>query len=203
MGNSLLAVLVPATATIENIDRLLAQPMRRLLREHSIDGYRLGGQLTGAWSPDYDPQADPVNWQQCPGCGGTGQRADQPCRACADPGNTGRPPGTSVKFYTRWAPHPGDIVPLPTLLDPAWRFPPQRTPEAWVDLAGTVWVDTSLVKYQVDAGPAPVPPRLREVFDQLRNGRRSPWGPRRRAEGRRVEVFDPAAWSVAVVAAHH
>lgn len=203
MGNYLLAVLVPATATVENIDQLLAKPMRRLLRELSIDGYRLGGQVTGAWS-GYDPEADPANWEPCGGCHGTGQRSQQPCGVCADRDNAGRPPGTGVKFYPDWAPHPGDIVPLPALLDPAWRFPPQRSPDAWVDLAGTVWLDdTGLARYAVDAPSSPVPPRLREVFDQLLDGRRDPWGSRRRVEGRRAEVFDPAAWSVAVVAAHH
>jgi len=198
MGHLLLAVLVPATATVDSIDAHLATPMRPLLREHSVDGYRLGGGVTGAWTPDYDPRADPANWRPCEPCAGTGRRAGRPCAACADAVEAGRPAGTVVAYHADWTACPGDLVLLPKLMDPAWRFPPRRSPDAWVDRAGAVWLDTSLTKYAPDAAPAEVPPRLWLVFDHLLAGRRSPLG-RQRTRG----VFDPAAWSVAVVDAHH
>ena len=49
MGNYLLAVLVGPDATLDTVDAHLAAPMRRLLRAHRVDSYRLGGAVTGAW----------------------------------------------------------------------------------------------------------------------------------------------------------
>jgi hypothetical protein len=48
MGSYLLAVLVGPDATIDTVDTHLAAPMRRLLRAHRVDSYRLGGAVTGA-----------------------------------------------------------------------------------------------------------------------------------------------------------
>jgi len=45
---------------VDSIDAHLTKPMRPLLREHSVDSYRLGG-VTGASTPGYDPQTDPAN----------------------------------------------------------------------------------------------------------------------------------------------
>jgi hypothetical protein len=95
-----------------------------------------------------------------------------------------------------WAPHPGDIVPMARLLDPGWRYPKGRTPDAWVDLAGIEWLGTTDAKLTgTDTGETP--PRLRQVFDDLQSGRRGhnalqPRGP-----------LDPHLWAVAIVDAHH
>ena len=49
MGHYLLAVLVADFATVADIDIHLLKPMRRLVRAHRVDDYRLGGGVTGAW----------------------------------------------------------------------------------------------------------------------------------------------------------
>ncbi|MFJ6199141.1 hypothetical protein [Micromonospora sp. NPDC092111] len=217
MAHQLIAVLVRATATVHTIDVHLTRPMRLLARQHHIDGYRLGGQVTGAWDPTYQPEADPDNWRACGTCGGTTHVGDATCPDCADAPEAGRRPGTVVPFYTDWAPYPGDIVALPRLLHPGWRFPPGRTPIAWVDLAGVVWLDTAqAVLTSADTGA--VPPRLLQVFRDLLHERRDPdptttptrrapspvdWAAhRRRHPGRARNRFNPNDWTVAVVDAH-
>ncbi|WP_433388662.1 hypothetical protein [Micromonospora sp. KLBMP9576] len=65
MGHRLFAVLVRASASVATVDAHLIKPMRPLLRAGVIDAYRLGGQVTGAWSTDYEPGADPRNWHIC------------------------------------------------------------------------------------------------------------------------------------------
>jgi hypothetical protein len=200
MGHWLLAVLVRGTATTEGIEAHLAKPMRRMRREHGVDDYRLGGQVTGAWNPDYDPGADPANWRPCPTCAGTTRVGGARCTVCAAAEQVGRTAGTVVAWhYTDWAPYPGDIVALPRLLDPGWRFPKGRTPIAWVDLAGVVWLDTETAMLTgTDTGE--VPPRLRQVLDDLTAGRRNP---EPGVAKRQRRPFDPAEWAVAVVDAHH
>ena len=219
MGHRLIAVLVRASATAATIDAHLARPMRPLLQAGHIDGYRLGGQVTGAWNPDYHPATDPANWRTCDACAGTNLIENAACAACADAEQAGRPSGTVVPWsYTDWARYPGDIVPLPRLLHPGWRFPPGRTPIAWVDLAGVVWLGTDeAVLTGTDTGH--IPPRLRRVFADLRTGRRDPdpgrSAPRRPRPADLVRPwrypsrpqpqdarFNPAAWAVAVVDAH-
>lgn len=217
MAHHLFAVLVRATATVTTIDAHLARPMRLAARTVHIDGYRLGGQVTGAWDPDYDPAADPNNWRPCQACGGTTLVHGAQCRACADAVEAGRRPGTVVPWsYTDWARFAGDIVALPRLLHPGWRFPPGRTPVAWVDLAGVVWLNTPQA-VGTDAGA--VPPRLLAVFHDLVTGRRDPDPTAAKAPGRPTPAdwsapwrhprrrrsrprFEPADWSVAVVDAH-
>ena len=66
MGHYLLAVLVADFATVADIDIHLLKPMRRLVRAHRVDDYRLGGGVTGAWDPGYDPGKDLANWRPCP-----------------------------------------------------------------------------------------------------------------------------------------
>jgi hypothetical protein len=93
----------------------------------------------------------------------------------------------------------GDIVALPRLLDPGWRFPAGRTPIAWVDLAGVVWLDTETAMLTgTDTGD--VPPRLRQVLDDLTAGARHP---EPGLPKRQRRPFNPAEWAVAVVDAHH
>jgi hypothetical protein len=220
MAHHLYAVLVRATATVTTIDAHLAKPMRLAMSAHHIDSYRLGGQVTGAWDRDYDPVADPNNWHPCPACAGTTVVHGATCSECAGAVAAGRRPGTVVPWsYTDWARYPGDIVALPRLLHPGWRFPPGRTPVAWVDLAGVVWLGTDqAVLTGTDTGA--VPPRLLAVFNDLVTGRRDPdptappvrrrptradWSAPWRNAGRlrRPRVrFEPADWSVAVVDAH-
>ncbi|MBF9134720.1 hypothetical protein I0C86_38190 [Plantactinospora sp. S1510] len=220
MGHRLFAVLVRASVAVATIDAHLARPMRHLLRSGAIDGYRLGGQVTGAWNPDYNPAADPANWRTCGACDGTTRSGDVACAVCAEAVQAGRRPGTVVPWScTDWARYPGDIVALPRLLHPGWRFPRGRTPIAWVDLAGVVWLGTDeAVLTGTDTGH--LPPRLRRVLDDLRIGRRdpdpgrsaprtrprpadlvTPWRYSGRAQPQGAR-FNPAEWSVAVVDAH-
>ncbi|MFC0532137.1 hypothetical protein [Phytohabitans kaempferiae] len=191
----LYAVLVDHTATIASIRLHLAGPMQPLVRAGQIRGYRYGGSFTGAWDRGYDPQLDPRNRRPCPDCAANTASDAGTCLTCT----TGEPGTTVVADPKRWAPHPGDIVPLTQLLHPQWRYPKGTTPHAWVDLAGIVQI-----------GPAPAatgengdeltPPALLQVFDDLHTGSRDPhvaipdWPHPR---------FDPAAWSVAVVDAGH
>lgn len=198
MGNYLLAVLVGPDATIDSVDAQLAAPMRHLLRSERVDSYRLGGAVTGAWDPSYTPESDPRNWRTCSYCNGTSCATGTPCPLCGHAADEGREPGTVVAFPSDWARHPGDIVPLAELLAPQWRFPPGRTPDAWVDRAGVVWLGTeTAVAMGTDTGQ--VPTRLRQVFDDLVTGRRNP-EPQVRKDERR---FDAATARVAVVQAHH
>jgi len=198
MGHYLLAVLVGDNATVETIDTHLAKPMRRLLRAHRVDDYRFGGGVTGAWDPGYDPQADPANWRPCPRCAGTTRVAGQSCTVCADAQPAGRGPGTVLAMPFDWVRHPGDLVPLSRLMHRDWRFPPGRTPHAWVDLAGVVWLGTEIALLTgTDTGQ--VPERLRQVFDDLLTGRRNPEPGIPKAQRR----FDETTALVAVVDAHH
>jgi hypothetical protein len=198
MGHYLLAVLVGCNATVDTIDTHLRGPMRRLVRAHRVDDYRLGGGVTGAWDPDYHPEADPANWRPCPCCAGTTRVTGQPCTVCADAQPAGRTAGTVLAMPFDWVPHPGDLVALSRLMHPNWRFPPGRTPHAWVDLAGVVWLGTELALLSgTDTGE--VPDRLRQVFDDLLTGRRNPEPGVRVAQRR----FDETTALVAVVDAHH
>ncbi|MEU8607755.1 hypothetical protein AB0C29_07125, partial [Actinoplanes sp. NPDC048791] len=86
----LVAVLVPASATILTIDEHLAAPLHFL----PADRYRLGGEFTGIWDPAYDPRTDPANWRSCDACAATGQLVGQACTACGDAARAGRTPGT-------------------------------------------------------------------------------------------------------------
>ena len=198
MGNYLLAVLGGPDATLDTVDTHLAAPMRRLLRGHRVDSYRLGGAVTGAWDPDYDPEADPRNWRTCSRCNGTTRALGKPCTVCGDAQPKGRDPGTVVAFVCDWVRHPGDLVPLSRLMRPDWQFPPGRTPDAWVDRAGVVWLSTQTALL-ASADNGQVPDRLRQVFDDLLTGRRNPEPGVRVAQ----RSFDESTALVAVVQAHH
>lgn len=191
MGHRLLAVLVPATTTANSPHHALAGALFPLVIHDVIDSYTLGGQVTGAWDPSYDPTMDSRNWRPCAVCGGTRTgRAD--CTACRDATQAGRTPGTELTFTSDWAAHPGDIVALGRLLDPGWRFPKGRTPIGWVDLSGVVWLDTELaVLTGTGTDTGDVPPRLRAVFDDLIAGRR--------AHPRKRQPFNVADYALAIV----
>jgi hypothetical protein len=73
MGHLLLAVLVPAAATVETIDVHLDRILEPRLGTLDIDDYRLGGGFTGAWDPGYDPTRDPANHETCNRCHGRQQ----------------------------------------------------------------------------------------------------------------------------------
>lgn len=197
MARLLLAVLVPRTATVDSIDVHLSGPMRPLLATRTVDGYRFGGGCTGWWDPGYDPSRDPHHWRPCEGCGGSTRLGASRCADCLTAVDAGRTLDTVlVGDVAHWAPHPGDIVPLPQLLDPRWRYPTGRTPDAWVDLAGIAWLGTTDANLAgTDTGQTP--PRLRHVFDALHAGRRNPEPTQSRT------WFDPTRWAVAVVDAHH
>lgn len=193
MGHRLLAVLVPATTTADSPYDALATVLFPLIPDGVLDSYTLGGQVTGAWDPTYDPTMDPRNWRPCAVCGGGNRAGRADCHACRDATRAGRPPGTELAFTSDWAAHPGDIVALSRLLDPGWRFPKGRTPIGWADLAGVVWLDTELAMLTgTDTGD--VPPRLQVVFDDLIAGRRT--HPCMR------QPFTIADYAVAVVDAH-
>lgn len=66
MGHMLLAVLVPATATVDTVDADLDRIIEPQLETLGIDDYRLGGGFTGARDPDYDPTRDPANHEPLP-----------------------------------------------------------------------------------------------------------------------------------------
>ncbi|MDG4795048.1 hypothetical protein [Micromonospora sp. WMMD1082] len=218
MRHRLFAVLVPAKATAI-IDAHLARTLMPLLRAHTITGYRLGGQMTGAWDPGYEPTADPNNWAVCQACDGTASHDGAACPDCADAAPNGRRPGTvAVLDPTRWVRHPGDIVRLPRLLAPDWRFPPGSTPTAWVDPAGVVWLRTTDEDVPAGEDTGATPPLLRQVLRDLRSRRRdvepAPPSPRRRPTAADMaapwrpprhpprDPFKPSAWAVAVVDAH-
>jgi hypothetical protein len=206
MINYLVAVLVPSTATVDSIDTHLAGPMRYLM-PWAVDRYRFGGEFTGAWDPAYDPATDPANWRPCTACAAPGTTAGNPCEQCEDAPRRGRPTGTVLAGWDDWAAHPGDLVPLTALIDPAWRFPtdyrrPETTgdartdrplPNLWVDGAGMHWLNTDLSYDHTPGGE--LPPGLRDILHRLLSGTRA-HGPQR--SGR----FDPADWQVAIVAGH-
>jgi hypothetical protein len=197
MGHRLFAVLVPATVTAVTavtVGPHLLAALAPLLRDGTIDALWLGGQASGAWDRDYDPTLDPANWRPCTGCGGGTRPGRSQCRACADAAQAGRAPGTGLALPFDWASHPGDLVPLPRLLDPAWRFPKSRTPIGWADPAGVVWLDPEIATLTgTDTGE--VPPVLRQVFHDPRTGGRHP-------SIRSPQRFDPADYLVAAVDAH-
>jgi hypothetical protein len=189
-GNAaLVAVLVPASANAATIAAHLSAPMRLL----PADRYRLGGEFTGAWDPDYDPRTDPANWRDCGTCAATGHTSSQTCPACCDAADAGRLPGTVLAPSDQWVTHPGDLIPLTRLLDPAWRFPtgenlipPRETtaPDLYADdrFYGLRTLDKS-TSGEISIG-------LRTVLNALLRHR-----------GPHDEPFDPADWQLALVAA--
>jgi hypothetical protein len=191
----LVAVLVPATTTIDTIDAHLTAPMR-VLTPGVFDHYRLGGRFTGAWDPGYDPSVDPANWRPCSTCDPAEASTGRVCSGCADAAERGRPAGTVLADPGDWAAHPGDIVALTRLLDPDWRYPalPEgaagqhyrfSTPRVYTDEHAMAWL----------GGPdnGETPHGLLRVWESLVAGHRQ--------HPPAAAPFDPADWAVAVVAA--
>ncbi|GLI00664.1 hypothetical protein [Phytohabitans aurantiacus] len=207
MINFLAAVLVPSTATVDTIDTYLTGPMR-ILSPWPVDRYRLGGEFTGAWDPAYEPATDPANWRLCTACAVTGQIAGRPCQQCGDAPQQGRPLGTIVADFDQWAAHPGDLVPLTTLLDPSWRLPTDyrrpstpadqvrhygASPDLWIDGTGMQWL--SVDRTDDGAVTGDLPYDLQDILRRLLSGARVP-------QPNHNGAFDPAAWQVAIVAGH-
>jgi hypothetical protein len=185
---SLVAVLVPASATADTIGAHLAAPLHFL----PTDSYRLGGEFTGACDPDYDPRRDPANWRTCPDCAGT----DFGCPTCADANPAGRRPGTILAASDQWVPHPGDLIPLPRLLDPQFRFPAgdQLTPTRETT-APDLYADAFYGLRALDKTPSgEVSTGLRTVLQAALTGHQD-----RSAD---TSPIDPADWQIALVAAH-
>jgi hypothetical protein len=185
---SLVAVLVPASATADTIGAHLAAPLHFL----PTDSYRLGGEFTGTWDPDDDPRRDPANWRTCPDCAGTGRD----CPTCADADPADRRRGTILAATDQWVPHPGDLIPLPRLLDPQFRFPagdrltPTRettAPDLYADAFNGIRALDKMPSGEVSTG-------LRTVLQAALTGRRDS-----RAD---IHPIDPADWQIAMVAAH-
>ncbi|GIM90122.1 hypothetical protein [Paractinoplanes toevensis] len=186
----LIAALVPADTTVDTIDTHLAGPMQHLM-PNIIDKYRLGGMFTGIWDPTYTPQIDPANWQPCEMCEIPAELDQQPCPHCSDAESLGRHAGTLLAGSSQWKAHPGDIVPLPLLLAD-WRHLTQPTdqrrsalPDIFVDSRGYTWLSSN------PDGTTPL--ELHDIFEQLLTGQR---------QINDAEHFEPAAWSVAIVAGH-
>lgn len=186
---SLVAVLVPASATAATIDPHLATPMR-LLR---ADRYRLGGEFTGAWDPGYHPRTDPANWRDCITCAAIGPTR-RTCPTCGDAADAGREPGTVLAPADQWVAHPGDLIALPRLLDPAWRFP---TGENLVPVRETTAPDM-----YADNGLYGAQALDKSASGELSAGLRAVLNALRRHGHPHDEPFDPADWQLAIVAAH-
>jgi hypothetical protein len=185
---SRVAVLVPASVTINTIGAHLAAPLHFL----PADSYRLGGEFTGAWNPDYDPRRDPANWRTCPDCAGTGRD----CPTCADAALAGRLPGTILAAVNQWRPHPGDLIPLPRLLDPQFRFPAgDRLIPGRDTTAPDLYADAFHGLRALDKTPSgEISTGLRTVLQAVLTGRRD--------HGADTRPIDPADWQIAMVAAH-
>ena len=93
------------------------------------DWYQIGGRWTGEHTPDYEPEDDPRNIEDCELCGGTGfrrdaigddarkQRPSYTCNSCGvfdqDTETWGHGPhgaGKRSKWPTQWAAHKGDVI---------------------------------------------------------------------------------------------
>ena len=189
---SLVAVLVPASATTDTIGEHLAAPLHFL----TADQYRLGGEFTGAWDRDYDPRRDRTNWRDCQYCAGAGRLTGEPCLRCGDAERAGRTRGTVLASSDQWVLHPGDLIPLPRLLDPQFRFPAgdQLTPMREMT-APDLYTDRFYGLRALDkAASGEISTDLRTVLQAVAAGYLD--------RGPNDEPADPADWQIAVVAAH-
>ena len=192
MIDSLVAVLVPASAAIDTIGAHLATPLHFL----PADRYRLGGEFTGAWDPGYDPRRDPANWRSCRDCAGTGRLTGKACSGCGDAEPAGRSGGTVLASSDQWALHPGDLIPLPRLLDPQFRFPAGNQLAAMRETtAPDLYADRFYGLRALDKeASGEVSNGLRTVLQAVLTGHTD-----RSADN---DPVDPADWQIAVVAAH-
>lgn len=100
------------------------------------DWFQIGGRWTGAHTPDYHPEEDEQNYENCMVCGGGGFRRDKfgeeerlktpsyTCNGCGHYDDTlkiwthgkfGK--GKQCKWPTQWAKHSGDIIPVSEIND--------------------------------------------------------------------------------------
>lgn len=82
------------------------------------DWYVIGGRWTGALD-GYDPETDPANVETCDLCRGTGKRGDMAvangCNGCSGK-------GTRTKWPTQWGRHAGDVAPIESVTEDAYKF---------------------------------------------------------------------------------
>jgi hypothetical protein len=108
-------VIVPKTDDVE-------AAVKEAMGPHEDDGgfwdwYQIGGRFTG-YLDGYDPERDSRNIVACEFCNGIGEVVvevgvgDSPrkCRRCNGT-------GFETKWPTRWASHPGDVIPIEDLTD--------------------------------------------------------------------------------------
>ncbi len=73
------------------------------------DFYQIGGRWKGEHDPEYSQTKDPLHWETCWLCAGTGKRTDMVvsdgCNGC---GGT----GVKLKWPTQWGSHHSDIIPV-------------------------------------------------------------------------------------------
>jgi hypothetical protein len=155
----LVAVLVAADTTVATMPARIAPTLNPYI-DLTCDYWTPGSYAAGIWS-DYDPTADKANWTTCRTCRGTGHRDDEigrtarasdpgfTCNGCAGPGvilghrdTAPRPAGTQLVSPLTWNAHPGDILTLPQILHPGWRFRPGAAPRAYADPHGWLWLHT-------------------------------------------------------------
>jgi hypothetical protein len=196
MAHWLYAALLPASVTPDTAQPHIEAVMAPLLTDGDADWVTLGGAFSGRWTPDYDPALDPANWRPCATCGGGTRPGHAHCGTCADAVQAGRDPATVLAPVRDRVPCPADLVPLPAMLDEAWRFPSVPAPHGWADPAGILWLDSDADIATIGTGQ--VRPTLLQVFRDLLTGRRQlPHGAATRA------TFDPAAYTVGLVDAHY
>lgn len=80
------------------------------------DWYEIGGRWTGQLD-GYEPDKDPINYEKCDLCEGTGVREDMEvkdgCNACA---------GKGVRLKWQFAPHENDVMPLADCIEAVKRY---------------------------------------------------------------------------------
>ncbi len=110
------------------------------------DSWRIGGRYTGALATGYDPLKDPMNYEPCGKCDGSGSRVFSPpgrpeiksrpirCEACLGQGR-------KLLSATLWATFDGDVVAVRKLgavqarvimtPDGEWHARGRRTDQSW------------------------------------------------------------------------
>jgi hypothetical protein len=158
-------VVVPATATYDDCDKLVTEAMAKFREEWSDDEHTgfwdwwvIGGRYTGVWTPDYEPRKDPRNItdETCHWCKGNGiqdrevfgYKAGEECGNCL---GSGKEPAWSL------APHEGDLRPVQYVLDLA------AASERWILPYTIVIPDIAVIHREVWDGKDFVPSGTDEI----------------------------------------